>query len=52
MTQLSNKPSKLIVNAAICDTRKIQEENYADYEAVLINSDLLIVNERSKGIRI
>ena len=50
MTQLSKNPAKLIINAAICDTRKVKEENYADYEAILINSDLLVVNEYSKSV--
>jgi hypothetical protein len=50
MTQLSKNPTKLIVNAAICDTRKIKAENYENYEAILINSDMMIVNDYSKGV--
>ena len=29
---------KLIVNCATCDARTMQEENYAHYETIVINS--------------
>ena len=46
----SDHPMKLIINADVCDARRVREENYSMYEAIIINSDLLIVNEQSKGI--
>lgn len=51
MAQISsNKPVRLIINADICDARRVREENYEMYEAIIINSELMIVNEQSKGI--
>lgn len=41
---------KLLINSDICDTRNMKEEDYEAYESIAINSDLLIVSERSKGI--
>ncbi|MBQ7679325.1 MAG: hypothetical protein IJT34_05700, partial [Butyrivibrio sp.] len=46
----ASRPTKLIINADICDARRVREENYAMYEAIIINSSLMIVNEQSKGI--
>lgn len=46
----SDKPVRLIINADVCDARRVREENYSMYEAIIINSGMLIVNEQSKGI--
>ncbi|WP_161874056.1 hypothetical protein ACPW7J_00295 [Ihubacter sp. rT4E-8] len=40
----------LIINSCICDTRKMQEEAYKDYESVIINAEVLLVGSRSKEI--
>ena len=39
-----------LLNSDVCDARKMKEEDYAGYEGILINADLLIVSEESKGI--
>ena len=39
-----------IVNCDVCDARKIQEESLAGYEQILLNTDILLVDERSRGI--
>ena len=35
---------KLIVNCATCDARTMQEENYAHYETIVINSAALLTS--------
>lgn len=40
----------LIVNSEICDARRINEEDYAGYENILINTEVMFVDERSKGL--
>ena len=44
-----NKKNYLL-NCDVCDTRKIKEEDYAGYEKMMINTDIVIVNETSKSI--
>lgn len=39
---------KLIVNAAVCDLRKVQEETLAAYDSIQINAALLVQDDRSK----
>ncbi len=39
----------LIINCDICDTRKINEENYSVFEKIIVNCDITIVSDRSKG---
>jgi glutaredoxin-related protein len=41
---------KFVMNCDVCDTRKIKEEDYSNYEQIIINADIVIVNERSKNI--
>lgn len=41
---------KFLLNCEVCDTRKIKEEDYKDYEQIKINTELVIVDEKSKGI--
>jgi hypothetical protein len=40
----------LKINCDECDARKINEDNYKDYEEITINTDELIVDDRSKAI--
>lgn len=40
---------RLVINCDICDTRKIEEENYSNYEQIVINADSIIINEKSKS---
>lgn len=40
----------LMINCDLCDTRNMNEEDLAGYEHIIINTDLLVVNSRSKGI--
>ena len=40
----------LILNCDVCDSRNMKEEDYRQYETVTINSEVLIVNEASKGM--
>ena len=39
-----------IVNCDVCDARKVQEEGLSGYEQIVLNTDLLLVDERSRGI--
>lgn len=39
-----------LLNCEVCDTRKIKEEDYKDYEQIKINTELVIVDEKSKSI--
>jgi len=41
---------KLMINTEICDARTIVEEDYAKYENIMINTELLLVNERAKSV--
>lgn len=41
---------RMIINCDLCDARTIKEENYSSYEHIIINADVLLVNEKSKGI--
>ena len=41
---------KFLLNCEVCDTRKIKEEDYQDYEQMMINTELVIVDEKSKSI--
>lgn len=45
-----NEKKKLLLNCDVCDTRKMNEDNYSHYEDIVINTDILIVNESSKAI--
>lgn len=40
----------LIVNCDVCDARKVQEEGMSGYERIILNTDFLLVDERSRGI--
>lgn len=40
---------KLIINCDVCDTRKLNENAYKNYESIMINSDIVIVNAESKA---
>jgi len=41
---------KLLINCAICDARKIREENYTDYESILINCATVLTNPEGKAV--
>ena len=41
---------RLVVNCEICDTRKLKEKVYSDYEQIVVNADTIIVNEESKAV--
>ena len=41
---------KFLLNCKVCDARKIKEEDYKDYEQIKINTELVIVDEKSKSI--
>ena len=41
---------KLKINCDKCDARKIVEENYTQYDDIVINTDILIVDSRSKAV--
>ena len=44
-----NKKNYLL-NCDVCDTRKMKEEDYSEYEKMLINADVVVVSASSKGI--
>lgn len=39
-----------VLNCDICDARKIKEEDWQSYEKILINSDIILVDDRSKSV--
>lgn len=41
---------KLIINCATCDARSVQEENYAHYETIVINSAVLLTSPEGKAV--
>ena len=41
---------KFVLNCDVCDARKINEESLSGYEQIVINTDLLLVDERSRGV--
>ena len=41
---------RLKINCDTCDARKINEDNYKEYEEIIISTDEMIVDERSKNI--
>ncbi|MDO4741363.1 MAG: hypothetical protein Q4A66_11900, partial [Eubacteriales bacterium] len=41
---------KLMINCEICDARKIAEEDYAKFESIVLNTEILFVNDRARGI--
>ena len=44
-----NKKNYLL-NCDVCDTRKMKEEDYSNYEKMMINADIVVVNASSKSI--
>lgn len=44
-----NKKNYLL-NCDVCDTRKIKEEDYSDYEKMMINADVVVVSDSSKSV--
>lgn len=40
----------LMINCDVLDTRRIKEEDYAGYEKIVANADLVLVSEASKSI--
>ncbi|MBE7003366.1 MAG: hypothetical protein E7425_03655 [Ruminococcaceae bacterium] len=40
----------LVINCDVLDTRRMKEEDYAQYEQIVVNADLVLVNETSKSI--
>ena len=45
-----NEKKKLLLNCDVCDARKVKEEDYNNYEHIVINAEVLLVNEKSKSI--
>ncbi len=41
---------KLIINCASCDARNIQEENYANYEAITVNCATILTTSDRKNV--
>ena len=45
-----DKKKSMVVNCDICDTRRMQENAYEKYDEIIINTDFVLVNERSKAL--
>ncbi len=45
-----SEKNKFVINCEVCDARKVQEESLADYEQIIINSEVLLVDDRSREI--
>ena len=41
---------KFLLNCDVCDTRKIKEEDYTNFEQIMVNADVVLVNEHSKSV--
>jgi len=41
---------KFMLNCSVCDARKIKEEDYNRYEQILVNTDVMLVTDKSKSI--
>ncbi|MBQ4085791.1 MAG: hypothetical protein IJC54_04400 [Clostridia bacterium] len=41
---------KLMINCEVCDARNMAQEDYAGYESILLNAEIMLVNERAKGV--
>lgn len=41
---------RLKINCDTCDARKVNEDNYKQYEEIIINTEEMIVDERSKNV--
>lgn len=39
-----------LLNCDVCDTRKINEEDYSGYEKMIINADVIVVSATSKSV--
>ena len=47
---MMEKKKKLLVKAAVCDTRKVSESTLAAYEKVTISCGLLLANRESRDL--
>ena len=45
-----SKKKKFILNCDVCDARKIKEESLSEYEQIIINADLILVDEYSRDV--
>ena len=41
---------KFLLNCDVCDTRKIKDEDYSNFEQIMVNADVVLVNEHSKSV--
>lgn len=41
---------RLLINCDVCDARKIKEEDYKDYQEIILNADVLLVSNHSRSI--
>lgn len=41
---------KMVINSDVCDARKVTEETLSGFESIVINSDLLLVNDRARAL--
>lgn len=39
-----------VLNCDVCDARKMKEEDWTSYQQIIINTDIMVVDERSKSI--
>ena len=44
-----SEKKKLLINTDFLDARAMREEDYAGYEAIIINADLVLCTEESKS---
>ena len=45
-----SEKKKFILNCDVCDARKIKEESLSEYEQIIINADLILVDEYSRDV--
>jgi len=45
-----NEKEKLVINCTLCDATKIREEDYACFGSIELNTEILLVDDRSRSI--
>lgn len=41
---------KMVINCGLCDARVAKEDNYKDYKKIVLNSEMVLVTEKSKNV--
>ena len=47
---MMEEKKKMMINCDVCDARMVKEETLVEYESIVINADMLLVDARSKDL--